>query len=112
MDQLKDILRSRRDIILEGFDPLSSEGFCQVPNVILRHPTLSPGAKLTYAMLLSYAWQNDYCFPGQERLATDIGTGKRSIVKYIQELESVGYLTTKRRGLGKTNIYTIRTRSR
>ena len=40
---------------------------------ILRHPDISVGAKTVYAVLLSYAWHNDLCFPGQERLASDIG---------------------------------------
>ena len=74
-----------QNIILEGFDPVSSGGFTQVPNFILRSKDLSVGAKLTYAMLLSYAWQNDYCFPGQETLAEDIGVSRRSIVSFIKE---------------------------
>ncbi|HZA23323.1 MAG TPA: helix-turn-helix domain-containing protein [Dehalococcoidia bacterium] len=58
-------------IILKGADILTAEGFTQVPNHVLRSKKISPGAKLTYAMLLSYAWNNEYCFPGQERLAID-----------------------------------------
>ena len=68
-----------RNIILRGADALSTKGFTQVPNHILDNGKLSPGAKLTYAMLLKYAWQNDYCFPGQERLAKDMGVSDRSV---------------------------------
>lgn len=28
-------------------------------------------------MLLKYAWQDDFCFPGQERLAEDMGVTDR-----------------------------------
>ena len=67
----------------------------------------SPGAKLAYAMLLKYAWQNDYCFPGQARLAKDMGVVERSIRTYLQELEKHDFLSIKRRGLGRPNIYEL-----
>jgi biotin operon repressor len=105
MSSMKDLLD--RNIILRGADILTAKGFTQVPNHVLESEKLSPGAKLTFAMLLKYAWQNDYCFPGQERLAKDMGAGVRSIVRHVQELETAGYITIKRQGLGKPNIYEI-----
>ena len=96
-----------RTIVLRGADALSQAGFTQVPNSVLKSEKLSPGAKLTYAMLLSYAWQNDFCFPGQETLAKDMGASARSIVRYISELEEGQFLTIKKRGQGKVNIYEL-----
>ena len=83
------------------------ERFTQIPNTILRRPDVTPGAKLTYVMLLSYAWQDDSCFPGQQTLAQDIGVSRRSVVTYLQELQDKGLLLVKRRGLGQTNVYTL-----
>ena len=91
-----------RNIILRGADALSTKGFTQVPNHILDNGKLSPGAKLTYAMLLKYAWQNDYCFPGQERLAKDMGVTDRSVRTYLQELEKADFVAIKQRGLGRS----------
>jgi hypothetical protein len=48
-------------------------GFTQAPNFILQDPNISVGAKVAYAMFLNYAWHNDSCFPGQDRLAEDKG---------------------------------------
>jgi DNA-binding MarR family transcriptional regulator len=97
-----------RSIILKGGDVISKGGgFTQVPNFILVSKRVSVGAKLTYAMLLKYAWQNDHCFPGQETLAGDMGAGKRSVVRWIKELEDADFLTVKRRGLGKSNLYEL-----
>lgn len=101
------VVKHYQNIILDGFDPVSSGGFTQVPNFILKSKELSVGAKLTYSMLLSYAWQNNYCFPGQETLAKDMGAGKRSVVRYIDELEKASCISIKRQGLGKPNIYTL-----
>lgn len=106
--QLIGALLKDRNIILKGGDIISTGGgFTQVPNFILVSQKVSVGAKLTYAMLLKYAWQNDYCFPGQDRLADDIGAGKRSVVRWIKELEDADFLKVKRRGLGKSNLYEL-----
>lgn len=100
-------LLKEKNIILKGADVLSAHGFTQVPNHVLKSEKLSPGAKLAYAMLLSYAWQNDYCFPGQERLAKDMGSGLRSVVRFIQELEKNNFVVIKRRGQGRPNLYEL-----
>ena len=96
-----------RNIEIIGADPVTMHGFTQVPNVILTDKALSVGAKLAYAMLLKYAWSKDACFPGQQTLADDMGAGERSIRTYLKELEDVGYLEVKQRGLGKTNLYRL-----
>ena len=96
-----------RNIEIIGADPATRYGFTQVPNFILTSKDLSVGAKLAYAMLLKYAWQDDYCFPGQEKLAQDMGAGERSVRTYLKELEQVGFLEVKQQGLGKTNLYRL-----
>ena len=104
--RIGDLLRDK-NIVLRGADALSQRGFTQVPNHVLRSASISPGAKLAYAMLLSYAWQNDYCFPGQERLAKDMGVGVRSVVRYVQELEAERFVAITKRGQGRSNLYEL-----
>lgn len=106
MEKIADILKER-NIVLETNDPVVAEGFTQVPNFILKNKNLTVGEKMTFAMFLSYAWHNDRCFPGQEKLAKDIGAGVRSVNRFIKGLEKKGFLTIQRRGLGKTNIYKL-----
>jgi hypothetical protein len=100
-----------RNIEIVGADPVTLHGFTQVPNFILTKKELSVGAKLAYAMLLKYAWADDACFPGQLKLAEDMGAGERSVRTYLKELETFGLLEIKQRGLGKTNIYRCRRRA-
>jgi biotin operon repressor len=109
MEHISDALKDR-NIILEAFDPVVADGFTQVPNFILKNDALTVGEKITFAMFLSYAWNNDKVFPGQERLASDIGVTRQSVSTFIKGLEKKGFLTIKRRGLGQTNIYTLRYR--
>ena len=96
-----------RNIEIIGADPVTRHGFTQVPNFILTKDDLSVGAKLAYAMLLKYAWDADACFPGQTRLADDMGSGERSVRRYLDELERSGLLEIIQRGLGKTNFYRL-----
>lgn len=106
-----DILKDR-NIKLIGADAATLGGFTQVPNFLLKSKMLSAGDKLAFAMLLSYAWQNDHCFPGQRRLADDMGLHETNVRKHLKSLQTNGYLTIERRGQGKTNIYILNLKAR
>jgi len=101
-----DIMKER-NIEIIGADPVTRHGFTQVPNFILTKKDVSVGAKLAYAMLLKYAWGDDACFPGQVKLADDMGATDRSVRTYLKELETAGLLEITQRGLGKTNLYRL-----
>jgi biotin operon repressor len=101
-----------RNIILKGADAATAKGFTQVPNFLLKSDKLSAGDKLAFAMLLSYAWQNDHWFPGQRRLGEDMGLHETNVRKHLKSLQAQGLLTITRRGQGKTNIYTLNLKPR
>ena len=89
-------------------DRVVAQGFTQIPNAILRCSGLSAGSRLLYAILLSYAWQDGECFPGQERLADDLGfKSTRGIRKLLAELKDTGLIRVTRRGKMQTNVYVI-----
>jgi len=96
-----------RNIELATLDPVARGGFTQVPNFILRDGTLSLGAKVAYSMFLHFAWNNDSCFPGQDRLAQHMGMSVSRVNEYIKELEAAGLVDITRRGQGKTNLYRV-----
>ena len=107
LTSIQNLLKSREDIVIRGGDALTTRGYTQVPNAVLEHPSISPGAKLTYAMLLRYAWQEDRCFPGQEKLAEAVGATDRSVRTYLKELETAGIVEIHQRGLGRSNLYVL-----
>lgn len=96
-----------RNIYFVGGDAFTEKGFTQVPNAILRSKKISPGAKLAYAGLISYAWNKDNCFPGQDRLGEDIGVTRQTVNEYIKELSKKGFIKVERRGQGRSNIYEL-----
>ncbi len=108
MESIKDIVREKeQNILLKGFDPVAAEGFTQVPNLVLKSPKLSAGAKMVYSLLLSYAWHNNMCFPGQSRLAKNCGRTQGWVSQQMKELEEKRFLEITRRGQGKTNLYCL-----
>jgi biotin operon repressor len=105
------MLKPAKEIIKETTIVVMNEalkqGFTQLPRFVLRDKRLSFGARLTYASLLSYAWQEGSCFPGQERIASDLGVSRKAVNEYLHELRKNGYISWERRGLGRTNVYYI-----
>ena len=101
-------LMREHNIELATLDPVARGGFTQVPNFILRDGTLSLGAKVAYSMFLHFAWNNDSCFPGQDRLAEHMGMSVSRVNEYIKELEAAGLIEITRRGQGKTNLYRVK----
>lgn len=97
-----------RNLRLQGADIATQRGWTGVPNFILESKEISAGAKLVYAMLLKYARELDQCFPGQERLAEDMGNGERSVRRWLKELEQTGLISIKQRGQGRPNLYTVK----
>ena len=97
----------KSNIEIIGADLVTLHGFTQVPNFILTNKDLSVGAKLYYAMLLKYAREKDYRFPGQQTLANDMGSSERSVRTYQKELEDAGLLEVTQRGLGRTSFYKL-----
>jgi len=104
MQKVGDILKERTLIIR---DKTLKQGFTAIPNIVLRSPNLSLQAKMLYALLLSYAWQDGWCFPGQERLAKNMRISDRMVRDYLQELRAIGLIDWEQRGLTKTNVYYI-----
>lgn len=100
----------QRTVVLEDDALRSLGGFTQIPNFILKHPKLSFGAKVTFGVLLSYAWQDDFCFPAQQKLADDISCTVRQAQRLLIELRAAGFLRWKQQGLNRPNIYYLLSR--
>lgn len=94
-----------RTVVLEDESLRSLQGFTQVPNIVLKHPKISFGAKVAFGVLLSYAWSEDFCFPAQDRLARDLNCSVRQVQRLLTELKEHSFITWKQQGLNRPNIY-------
>ena len=104
MEAIANVLQKHTIVVL---NEALKHGFTQLPNYVLKDRNLSFGARLSYAVLLSYAWQEQSCFPGQARMAEDLGTTDRSVRAFLRELKERRYIDWKQQGLNKPNIYYI-----
>lgn len=96
---------SEKDLVFENRHMV--KGFTSLPNVVLKAKGLSLQAKAVYAALLSYAWFNDECFPGQDVLCNDLDIDGKTLRKYLKELRDFGLIDWTRR-FQKSNIYIIK----
>ncbi len=104
MQRAGEILEKHTIVVL---NEALKHGFAQIPRYVLCDRKLSFGARLTYAVLLSYAWQEGSCFPGQQKMASNLGVTRQMVNTYLSELKQHTYIDWERRGLGKTNVYYI-----
>lgn len=88
-------------------DPIYARGFVVLHKYILHARNVTAQAKILYCFLLSYAFQDEQCFPGYERLQGDTGWSENVVRKYMRELEEVGLVAVEQRGHMKTNLYHI-----
>lgn len=100
------ILKERYEQVIVENQMLRA-GFAAIPYLVLKDTKLSLGARLSYAVLLMYAWQEGSTFAGQVKMAGDVGVSERQLRDYLHELQDTGYIKIKRQGLNKPNLYYI-----
>lgn len=92
MESIGATLRERLDRVIVENEMLRA-GFAALPYIVLRDTKLSVGARLSYAVLLMYAWQEGSCLPGQERMAGDLGVSARHLRRFLNELRDANYVS-------------------
>ena len=83
----------------------SRSGFTQLSNILIDTVLLSRVEKLVLWALISFAWNNPGCFPGQDRLSLMTGYSERVVVDGLASLRAKKMIEYKRRGYGRTNYY-------
>ncbi len=87
--------------------PVSSSPFVMLPISIMERQTLSSGAKYLYVCLKRHARNKGVCFPSIGLLCREMQASPNTIRKYMRQLVSAGLVTVRRRGQGRTSIYTL-----
>ena len=84
-----------------------AEHYARTPLEVIFNPALSMGARVCYTALMSFAIHSNRVWPGQQRLADNLGVTPRMIRNYIDELRLQELLTITTRKGQKTNVYTL-----
>jgi biotin operon repressor len=104
VQQIGNAVKNRFDRVVIENEILRS-GFAAFPYLVMEDKKLSIGARVTYAFLLKYAWQNDSCFAGQETMASEMGISRAQVQRYLYELRDVGYIKIERTDKRFNNTY-------
>lgn len=106
MEQISSLVKERFDrVVFQG--QILQSGFAAFPYLVMKDKHLTIGARLTYAFLLMYGWQENSCFAGQKRIGEDIGLSDRQVQRYLYELRDQGYIRIERRDKRYNNTYLI-----
>ncbi len=84
--------------------------FVRAYTKVIRDTRISREARFLYVALKSYADASGSCFPSFAKLAADIGTGRRQVIRWMKELESFRVISKAPRmegGLQSSNQYSI-----
>jgi hypothetical protein len=106
MQDFKQLVQQRYDRVVVQNEMLRS-GFAAFPYLVMQDTRLSVGGRLTYAFLLMYAWQEKSCFPGQARVAKEMGVSERQLQRYLYELRDAGWIAVERKDKRYNNTYII-----
>lgn len=106
MHSVGEIAKARVERILIENEIMRS-GFAAFPYQVMRDKNLSVGARLTYAFLLMYAWQEGSCFAGQEKMAKDMGISRAQVQRYLYELRDTAYVRIERTDKRFNNTYVV-----
>ncbi len=87
--------------------PALPDFFVQTPVHVVRCRSLPPVAKTTYDVLLSYRNAAGLAYPGQARLAAEVGVSEPTVRRALRLLAAVGLVEPQRRGQGLTNTYRV-----
>ena len=107
MQQIGALVQQRVERIIIENEMLRA-GFAALPYVVLRDTQLSIGARLTYAVLLSYAWQDESTFVGQKQMAEDMGISERHLRRFLAELSRANYIVIARADKRFGNTYILK----
>lgn len=80
-------------------------GYVVVPRHVFLDPRLSPFMITTLCFFYMYAGGKHKCWPGQKTFADQLGVSDRHLRRVIGDLKGLGYLSTKRRGQGRSSVY-------
>jgi hypothetical protein len=106
MEQIADVVKQRYDRVVFQNQMLNA-GFAAFPYLVMKDKNLSIGARMTYAFLLMYGWQENRSFAGQEKMAGEMGVSERQLQRYLYELRDAKYVKIERKDRRFNNTYII-----
>lgn len=91
----------------KGDRTAAGDGFVQIPNWLIEHSPLSAQELLVYIVLLKYRnHRTGVCHPGFSTIADEARLSRRTVMRVIEQLESLGLISVSRQP-NKRNEYSV-----
>jgi len=71
----------------QNYNRFPKGGYGIVQRTVMQDPTITMQAKTLYGLLASMTGDKEHCWPSVERMAEYMGTSRKTIIRYLQELE-------------------------
>lgn len=81
--------------------------FWQIPKEVMANTKLTLQSRVIYGILYTRMNGDNKSWPGHKSIAKDFGIGERSVSRYLKELLDAGLIEITRRGLGRSNVYSL-----
>ena len=81
--------------------------FCKLRIDLAKRQDLTSTDKVILAIIEDRIGQNGACWPGIRKLARDAGVHESTVLASIQRLQKSGDLLVKKRGSGRSNLYSL-----
>lgn len=94
-------------IVGEPFSPYKLFTGIFIPDALLDYGGINSAEKICLGRLYRYCGKENFCFPSQEQLASDLGVDVRTVHTYLTHLRDDGFISIKQRGLQQSNKYEI-----
>lgn len=106
MQQIGPLLKERFERVVIQNEMLRA-GFAALPYLVMRDKKLTLGARMAFAFLLMYGWQDGSSFASQKTMAHDMGVSDRQLQRYLYELRDAAYIVIERQDKRYGNTYVI-----
>ena len=80
--------------------------FSALPHDVIRDTRVSRDARLLYAVLQMYWWQEGECTASHETMAADMGCSERGLRRYLDELLAAKLIVESAAGVRRSKVYT------
>jgi len=81
--------------------------FYMLPVEIAKRRDVPPAAKVVLSVLVTRIGDNGMCWPGVRRIALDTGMNRKTVMRSIKLLDSLGIISIRKNGNGRLNYYQI-----
>jgi len=98
------IKKSNKEFLRHPAESVFSDGYGQIPKLVMCDRSLSVTAKAIYAYLVSYAGGGDTAYPGTKKICSDLGISRDTFCRNFKQIEEAGYIV-RYKTIGENNKF-------